>query len=79
MTQEQKLMRMNKTLLPWGGIDRLFSQYATRTPHQEEGRGLVSIEYCGDATIQGLVEYTKKRVKKDWLQQPVTPISTELT
>ena len=38
-------------------------------------RGLISIEDCVDASIQGLEEYIKK-AKKDWSQQPIMAIVT---
>ena len=50
-------------------IDRL---YVSR---KEGKRGLASIKECVDATIQRL----KEKTKKDWLQLPVTAISTKIT
>ena len=57
MTMDQrirKLMMMLKALHPWTDVGR---QYV---PRKEGGRGLVSSQDSGNASIQQLEDYTKK-------------------
>ena len=42
---------------------------------KERGRGLTSIEFCIDASMQGLEDYIKKS-KERLIQQPVTVLTT---
>ena len=60
-------MTMHKALYVGDNIDR--SLYLSR----KEGRRMVSIEECIDASKEGLKEYTE--MDKDKLLQPVTVMS----
>ena len=60
---------MHKALYPRDDVDRL---YVLR---RGGGRGLASIEDSNDASIQRLEGYLQKHTE-DWLQPPVTVLTT---